>query len=378
MGFSVWVVMSGLLVIGMIAGFLMHRSDFCMAGAFRDIFLFKSYRLVRPIVLLVSLSALLFELCRLAGVLPVYPFPWFAAPAGVNVLGGMMFGLGMVMAGGCVVGVLYKMGAGNFLALLAFLGLFAGSALYAEIHPWWMTLSRRSVFANNAVTLPQWLGITPTILVLACTIVGGFFCWRWKQKGLWADRNAAEGFIPLWVTAISLAVLGVLTVLLCGIPMGVTTSYAKGAALVESWLVPGHLAALSYFSTSTTSDQYSLALDGVLRSGSSGPHFDIVAIVQVPLIIGVIGGSWLSAHLLNEFRIVWKVPFRQVLLAFTGGVIMALAARMSPGCNIWHLWGGLPLLTMQSMLFVAGLFPGAWLGGKILQQLLAPAATIRG
>ncbi len=41
MEFSVWGVMSGLLLIGVTAGFLMHRSDFCMAGAFRDVFLFR-------------------------------------------------------------------------------------------------------------------------------------------------------------------------------------------------------------------------------------------------------------------------------------------------------------------------------------------------
>jgi len=58
MGLSVWVVMSGQTLIGVVAGFLMHRSDFCMAGAFRDLFLFRSYRLIRPIVLLVCLSAL--------------------------------------------------------------------------------------------------------------------------------------------------------------------------------------------------------------------------------------------------------------------------------------------------------------------------------
>ncbi len=375
MGLSVWVVMSGLTLIGVVAGFLMHRSDFCMAGAFRDLFLFRSYRLIRPIVLLVCLSALLFELCRLTGILPIYPFPWFNPPAGINLFGGMVFGLGMVMAGGCVVGVLYKMGAGSLLALVAFLGLLAGSALYAEIHNWWVPLSRLTVFPTRAVTLPQWIGGSPTVLVFVCAAIGGFFCWRWKRDGHWTNRNPAEGFIPLWFTAIGLALLSVLTVLLCGVPMGVTTSYAKGAALLESWLVPEHQATLTYFTA--TPLQSVLPLDGILRSGGSGPHFDVVAIVQVPLILGIICGSWLSAQLLNEFKIVWKVPFNQVAMVFTGGVIMALGSRMSPGCNIWHLWGGLPLLTMQSLLFVIGLLPGAWLGGKILQHVLLSAAPLK-
>ena len=137
MNITVFLVMSGLLIIGFLAGFFMHRSDFCLAGAFRDLFLFKSYQLIRPLVLLLTLSAMLFEVCRTLGLLPVYPFPWFAPPAGMNIIGGAIFGLGMVLAGGCVVGVLYKMGSGSLLALIAFVGLVSGSALYAEIHVWW-------------------------------------------------------------------------------------------------------------------------------------------------------------------------------------------------------------------------------------------------
>lgn len=376
MDISVWVVMSGLAVVGLLAGFLMHRSDFCMAGAFRDIFLFKSLRLVRPLVLLVTLAALLFEFCRLAGVLPTYPFPWFGPPAGVNVFGGMVFGLGMVMAGGCVVGVLYKLGGGSLLALVALLGLLSGSALYAEMHTWWVPLARQTAFATAAETLPQWLGIPATGPVLVLAALGGYCCWRWWQAGHWARRNAAQGFIPLWATAGGLAVLNTAAVLLSGIPMGVTTTYAKAVAWLEAWLVPGHVTSLAYFTA--TPVRYALPLDGVLRSGGAGPHFDIVAMVQLPLIAGIVGGAWLSAHLLDEFRIVWKVPSAQVFLAFTGGLLMALGSRMTPGCNVWHLWGGLPLLTMQSLLFAGGLLPGAWLGGKVLQRVLLPAATRKG
>lgn len=375
MDFSVWVVMSGLLGVGLAAGFLMHRSDFCLAGAFRDVFLSKSYKSIRPLVLLVTLSAFLFEVCRLLGVLPTYPFPWFALPAGVNILGGMVFGIGMVLAGGCVVGVLYKMGSGSLMAFIAFLGLLVGSALYAEVHSWWIPLAEQTGLFTSSVTLPQLAGISPVIPILVLVVIGGFFCWRWRQAGLWDDRHAAEGFIPSWITAVGLAVLSVLTVLLCGLPMGVTTSYAKLAAVLESWLIPVHLASLPYFAGMPVS--YALPIDGVLRSGGAGAHFDIVAMVQVPLIIGIVGGSWLSAQLLGEFRIIWKVPCNQVVMVFAGGVIMALGSRMSPGCNVWHLWGGLPLLTMQSLLFVGGLVPGAWLGTKALQWVLIPGARMQ-
>lgn len=372
MEFSVWVIMLTLLVIGLATGFLMHRSDFCLAGAFRDVFLFNSYRSLRQLVLLVITAAFLFELSRLAGVLPFYPFPWFAPPAMVNILGGLVFGLGMVLSGGCVIGILYKMGGGSLMAGVAFLGLLVGSALYAEVHPWWAAVARQSQLFTTSITLPQLIGMSPFFPLLAAVVAGGFCCWRWWQAGLLSHQHVAEGFIAKWITAISLAVLSLLTVLVSGMPIGVTTSYAKLSALLESRLLPEHFTNLSYFSSTTV--RYALPIDGILRSGGAGPQFDIVAIVQGPLILGIFGGAWLSARLLGEFRIVWRLPLNQLLMVFSGGVIMALGARMSPGCNVWHLFGGLPLLTMQSLLFVCGLVPGAWLGSKAVQWILTSEA----
>ncbi len=373
MGVLAWVVMAALLLFGAVAGFLMYRSDFCMAGAFRDIFLFQSFNMIRPLVLLVTLSALLFELTHLLGWLPVYPFPWFSPPAGVNLIGGLIFGVGMVLAGGCVVGVLYKMGSGSLLAAIAFLGLLVGSALYAEIHPWWIAVAKQTVLTSGAVTLPQLLALPSAYVVLFLVAAGSFLCLRWQQAGFWRTRNSAEGFVPRWLTACALAFLGLLTVLVAGIPIGVTTSYAKAAALIESWFVPQHLSGLTFFASQSV--QYAVPIEGVMRAGGAGPNFDVVAMLQVPLILGIVLGSCLSAALLGELRLVWRLPKRQVTMVFVGGVIMALGSRMTPGCNVWHLWGGLPLLTMQSMLFVVGLLPGAWLGSMVLKRVLLTEST---
>ena len=53
-----------------------------------------------------------------------------------------------------------------------------------------------------------------------------------------------------------------------------------------------------------------------------------------------------------------------------GGLLLGLAARMTPSCNIWHLWGGVPILAMQSLLFLAGLLPGTWLGANLLTRFV--------
>jgi len=359
------------LAVGLAAGFCMHRSDFCLAGAFRDLFLFRDGRRLRALVLLVTASAVLFELARVTEVLPYYPFPWFAPPSAVNLIGGFLFGIGMVLAGGCVAGVLYKVGGGSLPAGVAFLGLLAGSALYAEIHPYWSLVAKASVLADRAVTLPQLTGLAPGWWAAGMALIGGWFCWRWWRQGLWrTPAQQAEGYLPLWVTALVLAGLGLLSVLGTGMPMGVTTSYAKFAAFFEELIAPGHVAQVAYFTAQPIS--YALPYGGPQLAGGGGPVLDVVALIQVPLIAGIILGALLSALLLGEFHPRWRIPWRQGLMVFAGGVIMAFGSRMAPGCNIWHLLGGLPLLTMQSLLFLAGLLPGAWLGGRLFLRLTAP------
>lgn len=362
------MVLGGLFGVGLVAGFFMHRSDFCLAGAFRDLFMFRSVHLIRPLLLAVTASAILFELSRASGFLPYYPFPWFSPPAGANLFGGMIFGLGMVLTGGCVVGVLYKLGGGSLLAGVGLLGLIAGSGIYAELDPFWSPLATASRLHQSAITLPQLTGTSPLWWVAPLAAFGVLLSVGWWRRGVWRRESRADGYIPLWVTALVIAVLSLVTLKLSGIPMGITTSYAKFAALAESTLSPRHVAATGYF----TSRPAHLVLPGTAMelTGGSGPQFDVVALVQYPLIIGIILGAFVSAVSLGEFRPHWRVPGRQLLMVFCGGVIMALGARISPGCNIWHVLGGLPVLTLQSLLFVIGLLPGAWLGSRLLLKLL--------
>ena len=363
-----WFELILLLLVGGCAGFLMHRSDFCMAGAFRDLFLFGDSPLMRPLVLLVSFSALLFELGRANGLLPYYPFPWFAPPSLTNLFGGVLFGVGMVLAGGCVVGVLYKLGSGNLLAGIAFLGLLAGGAVYAEIHPLWIRVAAAGRFAGEARTLPQWIGSSSSVMIWVVGMAGVLLCIWWGWRGRFRTLHAAEGYFPPWQTSLLLAGLSVATVLVVGLPMGVTTTYAKFSAWLEALFVPDHVAGLAFFKGQPIS--YRLPLELLPRSGGAGPVFDVVAIVQLPLIGGIICGAFASARLLGEFRPHWSLPPRQVAMVFVGGLIMALGSRMTPGCNLWHIMGGLPLLTIQSLLFVTGLLPGAWLGSRLLQKIL--------
>lgn len=160
------------LAAGLTAGFVMHRSDFCVTAMFRDLFLIRDAYLLRMLVLLVVASMLLFEMARWAGRLSPYPFPLLGPPSLAGLIGGVVFGIGMVLAGGCVVGTLYKLGAGSVASGVAFLGMLACSARYAEIHPVWSAFTKAVQFDTRAITLPQWLGLPPSALILPIAAIG--------------------------------------------------------------------------------------------------------------------------------------------------------------------------------------------------------------
>jgi len=359
------IIITG-LVVGSISGVVMYRSDFCMAGMFRDLFLFRKATMIRMLFLLVVASTVLFELARQAGLLPLYPFPLLYPPTPANLIGGFLFGIGMVLAGGCVVGTLYKMGGGGVLSAVAFGGLIVGSALYAEIHPSWAAFIKATTFFPGKITVAQIIGVAPFFPVAVVSAAGVFVLFRWQRQGLLVRRSTVEGYLQPWKAAIVLSLISTVSYVLVGMPMGITSSFVKAAGYIEQTLFPLHTEGLSFYRT--ISLKYTYPLTGTYLEGGSAPVVDALAVIQFPLIAGIIIGSAISAVSLKEFRLHFRVPAKQYVSVLAGGVIMGLASRMAPTCNVWHLLGGLPILSASSFLFAAGLFPGAWIGGLILSR----------
>jgi len=346
----------------------MHRSDYCLAGMFRDLFLFKRTFMLRTLVLLVASSMILFEAARQIGVLPLYPFPLLYAPTPANIIGGMLFGLGMVLAGGCVVGTLYKMGAGSVLSTVTFAGLILGSLFYAEIHPLWAAFIKSTTFFAGRITLPQILGVPPFALVLPVAALGVFMVLRWKNEGKMVRQSAADGYLQPWKAALFLSVIGLASYVLIGMPLGITSSYAKLSGYISGIFFMDHIASLPYYQAIPL--KYVHPLTNTYLQGGGGPRFDAISAIQFPLVAGIILGSASSAAALREFHLYYKLPLKQYASAFSGGIIMGLASRMAPTCNVWHLMGGLPILAASSMLFLGGLLPGAWLGSKMMVHMV--------
>jgi uncharacterized membrane protein YedE/YeeE len=362
------LIVASSLAIGLIAGFVMHRADFCTTASFRDMFLFRDFFLMRQMILLIVVSMALFELGRHSGLITHTPFPLLGAPSLSNLVGGFVFGIGMVLAGGCVVGSLYKMGSGSIASALAFAGMLAGSAYYAEIHPHWSAFARATILVEDAITVPQWLGVSPTSLLLPLAAAGGIWLFAEFRAGRMQRPAFALGHLAPWRAAVILALLGFASYALIGMPMGITTSYSKLGASIESLVAAEHVRNLAYFSLQPL--DYTPPFSSHAIRGGPGPELDAIAAIQFPLILGIIGGAMVSALRVGEWRLQWRLPRRQLLSALAGGLLIGLAARMAPSCNVWHLWGGVPILALQSLLFVAGILPGTWIGARLLTRFV--------
>jgi len=370
------LIMGVCLVLGLFAGVAMYLSDFCIAGMFRDLFLLRRTVMLRYLALLVVSSMILFELARQMRLLTLYPFPLLYSPTPANLIGGFLFGTGMVLAGGCVVGTLYKMGSGSVLSATAFIGLIAGSGLYAEIHPFWASFAESTTFFRGKITIPQILGVDPLVPILAASVFGLYFIRLWSRDRKLVRLSYAKGYLQPWKAALLLSVIGLLSYAFIGMPLGVTSSYAKLSGYFGSIFFKEHIDGLAYFHALPL--KYVQPFSGMRLEGGPGPVFDAISAIQFPLVAGIVLGSAASAAWLKEFNIHFGAPLRQYVSALSGGVIMGLASRMAPTCNIWHLCGGLPILAASSVLFLLGLFPGAWLGSLIFAGLVTKKGeTIR-
>jgi len=127
-----YVYLSAYLWFGLIYGMSLQYGRFCMASACRDLFAVGVPRMAVGIMIALALFSLVSALVTGAGKSTFGPSPmgWHV------VIGGLIFGFGMVFAGGCASGSLYKSGEGSMAAWLVVLSISVSQALFIDVGGW--------------------------------------------------------------------------------------------------------------------------------------------------------------------------------------------------------------------------------------------------
>ncbi|MCE7736556.1 MAG: YeeE/YedE family protein, partial [Candidatus Heimdallarchaeota archaeon] len=132
MGLTIGLAIFGAL-IGIAAGIVLQRGRACTNTAFRNFLLFKNNELVSFVIITVCVELIGYYFLT---ILSIPNFQFNSNPISFSYifipLGGFIFGLGTVVAGGCAGGVCYRIGEGSGASLLAFVGFASGIVIVAS------------------------------------------------------------------------------------------------------------------------------------------------------------------------------------------------------------------------------------------------------
>lgn len=101
-----------IVLAGFAIGFIMHRSRLCFARSFREPFMTAEGDMTKAIILALAIGLIISSLLFQKKIID----PYIAIPATFwigSLLGGLIFGIGMIFAGGCASGSLWRMGEGH-------------------------------------------------------------------------------------------------------------------------------------------------------------------------------------------------------------------------------------------------------------------------
>ncbi len=171
---------------GIIFGYVLQRSRFCFTAAFRDPCITGSTSVTRAVLVALSLGSVGFFAIKLGAELSGAESLNMVSvsPIGVPLLiGAVMFGIGMVIAGGCASGTVMRVGEGFTMQMLSLVFFVAGSLWGAhDMGAFWSTLNENA----PKIFLPDVFGWFGALVVQFAIIVLLYIAavkWQKKRMG---------------------------------------------------------------------------------------------------------------------------------------------------------------------------------------------------
>ena len=387
------------MATGLALGYTLTRSRFGFAGGIKRIYATGEGSLTKALLIMFALAAILTAGVHWAAAeggavikaiaeegQAVIPGSGSVIPIGVGlVLGGFLFGAGMIMAGGCASGTLANLGEGVMRAALALpffvLGSLPGLWLQSAINT--STLGE----LNRTVYLPDYFGYVGAVGVTLAGLVGVYVIARkyeqfrkaegYFEKQEWPDaekpapeqpanekyrffsfRTYHTFFVTRWsltTGSVLLAFMFLFIIITTKNSWGITGPFA-------GW----GLALLNLFGVELTSPVFEETNAGIaagLLNNGMGVRD-----------IGIVLGSAIALLLAGRFAFDTKFRRFDVLIYMLGGLIMGVGARIAGGCNIGALFSGIGNLSLSGWVFGVML----WVGGMSALKFFANKVNIIG
>ena len=351
---GMWVLTA--IPIGFLFGFFLQKGDLCGASAFSEVVLAGDWRKVVGLWTCIVVSMVGFSILDLLGLvtLNVKPMLWLN-----YIVGGVLFGSGMVLAGGCVSGCLYKAATGNLNSIAALMAMPFGMAMvqYGPLNRLFIDMKRTVTRAPDGgpLGLPTVTGIPYWTLALlfALGTLAVFFL-RNRSKGGKAgdslpgtcrmERIMTRPWKP-WKAGLAIGLLAAFAYLSSAAsgrnyPLGVT----HGVLFVEQ-LVTETGAVQVYKKTSTPQTPPSPTADRSSSKPARRVVWWLVLLVAFEMV-----GAFISGKLSGQTKLLPKPP-EQTVVAIAGGFLVGMGATMAIGCVIGNILSGWALMSIGTFLF---------------------------
>lgn len=414
-----WVLTA--LPVGFLFGFFLQKGDLCGASAMSEVLLMRDGRKLLGVWIAIVVGMAGFAALDLAGWVRLSPKPllW-----GADLVGGLVFGAGTVLAGGCVSGCMYKAATGNLNSMAGLVGIPLGVALVEAGPLRGVGAALKATLVKGpgggVMSLPAVTGAPFWVLAAAIATATGIALALGRRSA-----RAVRGQLPEPEAA---ATAGARSAPAQAAPAAGRSSPPAGGppeglarwerALTRPWrpwqagLAIGLLAAPAYLSSAASGRNYplgvthgvyhiaQLATDHGFRhiwtaapAGAAAPASSAGAGATAATAAGTgatqagpAGAAASSAAAAPAKPLVWWLvlvvaaampgawvagrlsgqarllpkPPEETLTAFGGGVLVGVGAAIGTGCVIGNIISGWALLSVGMFLFGAATLLGNW------------------
>lgn len=333
---NLWLVGGG-LAVGAIFGLLVQHHRLCLVAATGNLLLIKDNRQVLAFMAALIVAITGTQLLEFTETVAIADssyrnsqLDWFGAS-----LGGLIFGVGGVMAGGCATRTLVRSAEGSLHAIIAllFFMLLAASAQFGFLENIRLGLTSSTAVDLNGdasiaviLGLPQWL---PAVVIIALMV--GYIVKNWNP-----DAKSM--------------VIGGLVI---------------GAMVVCGWYITGVLAQDEFDPTKPSAITVSgpLARFGYILLTGKTPALSFA----ISFVIGLSVAVLLFSLVTGRFKLEAPKP-GAYKFAILGGGLMGIGGIMAYGCNVGQGLTGISTLSFESMLAFAGMFSGTAISIKWMER----------
>ena len=368
--------------VALVMGAVVNKTNFCTMGAVSDWVNMGDTGRLRAWLLAIAVGVLGVAGLEAAGLVNVSStFPPYRQTNLVwleNVLGGVLFGIGMTLASGCGNKTLIRIGGGNLKSVMVLLVIaviayfminpFPGSdkTLYSVLFYSWTNPASVALPTNQDLGALLFADAATGRMVMGGVVGVLLLGWAFKSADLRGSfDNVLGGLVVGLAVLAAWYVSSNVMVNADGELMSLQTyvqewdMYAPAEAVKPA--AAGPLAAQSFTFINPMGQTLGYAASGFDRTLLT---FGIMALA------GVVVGSLLWSLVSRTFRVEWFASFRDFFNHLIGAVLMGFGGVLAMGCTIGQGITGFSTLALGSILTFAAIVVGSAVTMKVQYALL--------